>query len=209
MNENGNSPLKFIPSIDWLRRYPKAWLRLDGIAGLTAAAVVIPKAMAYATIAGLPVQVGLYTHVFRAISEEHPDDEIWPGLLILRIEGRAFFANAQSIADLMWPLIERAKPSVLLLDCDALIDIEYTALKMLTEAEENRRRQGVLLWLAALNSGALKVVQRSKLGKTLGRDRMFFNLEAAVERYEQLGASNRSDEPKPPAESSPGVGGSE
>jgi MFS superfamily sulfate permease-like transporter len=31
------------------------------LAGLTAAAVVIPKAMAYATIAGLPVQVGLYT----------------------------------------------------------------------------------------------------------------------------------------------------
>ena len=33
----------------------------DVVAGLTAAAVVIPKAMAYATIAGLPVQVGLYT----------------------------------------------------------------------------------------------------------------------------------------------------
>jgi len=33
------------------------------IAGLTAAAVLIPKAMAYATIAGLPVQVGLYTSV--------------------------------------------------------------------------------------------------------------------------------------------------
>ena len=36
-------------------------MRPDLIAGLTAAAVVIPKAMAYATIAGLPVQVGLYT----------------------------------------------------------------------------------------------------------------------------------------------------
>lgn len=36
-------------------------LRPDIIAGLTTAAVVIPKAMAYATIAGLPVQVGLYT----------------------------------------------------------------------------------------------------------------------------------------------------
>ncbi|MCT0224508.1 SulP family inorganic anion transporter [Synechococcus sp. CS-1328] len=33
----------------------------DLAAGLTAAAVVLPKAMAYATIAGLPVQVGLYT----------------------------------------------------------------------------------------------------------------------------------------------------
>src|SRR5512137_1837027 len=36
-------------------------LRLDVIAGLTAAAVVLPKAMAYATVAGLPVAVGLYT----------------------------------------------------------------------------------------------------------------------------------------------------
>src|SRR5437764_13305737 len=45
----------------WLVSYRKEWLRPDVIAGLTAAAVVIPKAMAYATIAGLPVQVGLYT----------------------------------------------------------------------------------------------------------------------------------------------------
>ena len=36
-------------------------VRADLVAGLTTAAVVIPKAMAYATIAGLPVEVGLYT----------------------------------------------------------------------------------------------------------------------------------------------------
>ena len=46
---------------EWLLSYRKDWLRPDVIAGLTTAAVVIPKAMAYATIAGLPVQVGLYT----------------------------------------------------------------------------------------------------------------------------------------------------
>src|SRR5512136_658465 len=50
-----------IPCIGWLRLYQKDWFRPDVMAGLTAAAVVIPKAMAYATIAGLPVQVGLYT----------------------------------------------------------------------------------------------------------------------------------------------------
>src|SRR5580698_9724928 len=49
------------PLADWLFSYQKEWLRPDLIAGLTTAAVVIPKAMAYATIAGLPVQVGLYT----------------------------------------------------------------------------------------------------------------------------------------------------
>src|SRR5512144_2337991 len=36
-------------------------LRFDVVAGLTAAAVVLPKAMAYATVAGLPVEIGLYT----------------------------------------------------------------------------------------------------------------------------------------------------
>ncbi len=45
----------------WFHEYRKEWLRFDVIAGLITAAVVIPKAMAYATIAGLPVQVGLYT----------------------------------------------------------------------------------------------------------------------------------------------------
>ena len=45
----------------WVTGYRKDWLTPDVVAGLTAAAVVIPKAMAYATIAGLPVQVGLYT----------------------------------------------------------------------------------------------------------------------------------------------------
>ena len=36
-------------------------LRFDVIAGLVAAAVVLPKGMAYATVAGLPIAVGLYT----------------------------------------------------------------------------------------------------------------------------------------------------
>ena len=53
--------LGYLPIADWLFSYQKDWLRPDIIAGITTAAVVIPKAMAYATIAGLPVQVGLYT----------------------------------------------------------------------------------------------------------------------------------------------------
>ncbi len=125
------------------------------------------------------------TDVFRALSEEHPDDETWPGLLILRTEGRIFFANAQRIGDKMWPLIEQAKPSVIVLDFSAVFDIEYTALKMLAEAEESLRRDSIMLWLAALNPDVLTVVKRSRLGETLGRERMFFNLQMAVKKYEQ------------------------
>src|SRR5262245_65331283 len=58
---NNRALADFIPIVSWLRSYPGEWWGPDVIAGLTAAAVVIPKAMAYATIAGLPLQVGLYT----------------------------------------------------------------------------------------------------------------------------------------------------
>ena len=52
---------RYLPITGWIQGYPRNWLRLDLAAGLSAAAVVIPQAMAYATIAGLPVEVGLYT----------------------------------------------------------------------------------------------------------------------------------------------------
>src|SRR5262249_35180652 len=59
--DNSRTPFNLVPILGWLRSYPRAWLWPDVVAGLSAAAVVIPKAMAYATIAGLPLEVGLYT----------------------------------------------------------------------------------------------------------------------------------------------------
>ncbi len=126
------------------------------------------------------------TDVFRPRSSDHPDDESWPGLLILRLEGRAFFLNAQRIGDRMTQFIATEKPTLVILDGRSLIDIEYTALKMLIEAEERLRTQGITLWLASLNPQVLKTVQQSPLGDTLGRARMFFNLHSAVAHYEQL-----------------------
>jgi SulP family sulfate permease len=46
---------------DWLVSSRADWLRADIVAGLTTGAIIIPKAMAYAMMAGLPVEVGLYT----------------------------------------------------------------------------------------------------------------------------------------------------
>jgi SulP family sulfate permease len=49
-----------VPIASWLRGYRPAWLGKDVLAGATSAAVVIPQATAYATVAGLPLQHGLY-----------------------------------------------------------------------------------------------------------------------------------------------------
>jgi high affinity sulfate transporter 1 len=54
---------KFLPILSWLPRYDRTWLNADILAGLTLWGLVVPEGMAYAGIAGLPPQAGLYTLV--------------------------------------------------------------------------------------------------------------------------------------------------
>jgi len=129
------------------------------------------------------------TGVFRRRSEEHAGDETVPGLLMLRVEGRIYFGNAERVLDLLTPIALAANPKVIVLDCSAIFDLEYSALKMLAETEERVRRHGAELWLAALNPDVLRVVERAPLGKALGQERMCLNLEDAVERYRARSAS--------------------
>jgi sulfate permease, SulP family len=55
-----NKLANFLPIMEWLPKYDRAWLTFDIIAGLTPWGLVAPQAMAYAGIAGLPHQAGLY-----------------------------------------------------------------------------------------------------------------------------------------------------
>jgi high affinity sulfate transporter 1 len=159
---------------------------LGTLQGILVAIVVSLVALAYQA-ADPPVYVlgrKPGTNVFRPRSAEHPEDETFPGLLLLRPEGRLFFANAERAAEKIRPLIAEAQPKVVALDLEGVFDLEYTALKMLTEAERREREKGVLLWLVGLTPEVLAMVQHSPLGAVLGRDRMFFNLEQAVARYQ-------------------------
>ena len=161
---------------------------LGTLQGIVVAIVVSLAALAYQA-ANPPVHVlgrKPGTNVFRPLSKEHPEDETFSGLLLLRLEGRVFFANAESIAEKMRPLIAESDPKIVTLDLGGVFDLEYTALKVLTEAEKRHRERGVFLWLVGLNPEVLRVVQNSQLGETLGRERMLFNLEAAVKKYEQI-----------------------
>jgi high affinity sulfate transporter 1 len=123
------------------------------------------------------------TNVFRPQSEEHPEDETFAGLLILRPEGRIFFANAETLGRKIWLELEKTQPRVVALDLSAIFDLEYTALKMLAEAERKHRQRGIRVWLVGINPEVLSMIQRSSLGEALGREGMHFNLETAVKKY--------------------------
>ena len=56
-----------IPILDWIRFYDRRWLRGDLIAGVAVAALIVPKNLGYAGIAGVPLQNGLYAAAAGAI----------------------------------------------------------------------------------------------------------------------------------------------
>ncbi len=158
---------------------------LGTLKGILVAIIISLVAMAYQAANPRLYVLGRKpgTQVFRPTSDAHPQDETFPGLLLLRPEGRLFFANAQRLGEQILPLIDAAQPKVVAMDLSAVPDLEYSALKMLIEGEERLCARGAELWLVALNPEVLTMVQRSSLGDTLGRERLLFNLSMAVERY--------------------------
>jgi len=153
--------------------------------GIIVAIIVSLGALAY-QLADPPVYVlgrKRGTNVFRPRSKEHPEDQTIAGLLLLRLEGRVFFANAEHIAQKMRILVAEAQPKVIVIDLSGVFDLEYTALKMLISGVKRFQNLGVAHWLVGMNPSVLGVVQRSELGKTLGHEGMHFNLEIAVDKY--------------------------
>jgi anti-anti-sigma factor len=124
--------------------------------------------------------------LLRPLSPEHPDDETFPGLLIVRPEGRLFFVNAQNVGEQINALVQQYQPRVLVLDLSRVPDIEYSALQALVEGEKRLTERGIVVWLAALNPGVLEVARHAGLEQRLGRERLLFNARAAIERYQSL-----------------------
>ncbi len=125
------------------------------------------------------------TDVLRPLSADHPDDETFDGLLILRPEGRLYFANAQNVGERIRTLVAEHAPRVVVLDLSRVPDIEYSALKML---QDGARRTSVTLWLVDCNPGVLDMVRRAGLDHELGPDHLLFNARTAIERYCELQA---------------------
>ena len=126
--------------------------------------------------------------LLRRLSPEHPNDETFEGLLIVRPEGRLFFVNAQYVADQIGALVTQYKPRVVAVDMSRVPDIEYSALQMLIESDKRATERGAVRWLVGLNPGVLEVVRNAGLDERLGRERMLFNARAAIERYQALQA---------------------
>ena len=126
------------------------------------------------------------TDVLRPLSPEHPDDETFEGLLIVRPEGRLFFVNAQNVQEQIAALVAQTQPRVVALDLSRVTDIEYSALQSLMEGERRATERGAVVWMAGLNPGVMEMMRHAGMDQHLGTDRLLFNARAVVERYQAL-----------------------
>jgi high affinity sulfate transporter 1 len=124
------------------------------------------------------------TDILRPLSPDHPDDETFEGLLMLRPEGRLFFVNAQQVADQIRAAITANNPRVVLLDMSRVFDIEYSAYQMLVEGKHNAARQALGFWLAGLNPSVFDYVRASGFADELGPGALFHNAQAALQKYQ-------------------------
>jgi len=178
-----------------IRRTELAWslvalagvVLLGTLQGILVAIIVSLASLAY-QVSNPPVHLlrrKRGTNVFRPASSSNPDDESFPGLLILRPEGRIFFVNVGNLAQKMRDLIDAAQPRIVVLDLSNVFDIEYTALHMMDEAEKRLALSGVSLWMTGLSPAVLAMVRKSPLGASLGTRRLFHNLDEAITHYQK------------------------
>lgn len=128
----------------------------------------------------------------RPLSPDHPDDETFEGLLLLRPEGRLFFANADHVAQQIQKHLKSYQPRVVVLDLSRVIDIEYSALQMLVEGEKRSTAEGMTYWLAGLNPSALEGVRAIGLAERLGSGRLLVNSRKAIAQFQEMDARSRA-----------------
>ena len=107
--------------------------------------------------------------VLRPLSGEHPDDETFEGLLIVRPEGRLFFVNARNVGEQIEALVAAARAARAGARHEPRARHRILGAAALIEGEKKMAERGVTLWLAGLNPSVLEVVRHAGLRPAAGR----------------------------------------
>jgi sulfate permease, SulP family len=121
------------------------------------------------------------TQVFRDL-DEHPDDETFDGIAVVRLDGGLFFATAEALEDRVRALAEEgAGLHSLVLDLEGVNFIDAQGSAKLTEIHELVEADGVTLRLTRVKPRVLAVLEADGVVERLGRDHIHGNVHRAVE----------------------------
>jgi sulfate permease, SulP family len=163
---------------------PLAWRALAAvdhvevaIAAVTTACVVV-----FGVLEALGVAVGLSLGRYADVSL-HRTARVTPGVVVYRLDDRLFFANARYFEGRVREAI-RAPPapvSWLVFDAEAVTHVDSTGLEALDRLAKDLRADDVALVVARLRTGMETQFELGGLTETIGRERFYPSVRAAVE----------------------------
>jgi MFS superfamily sulfate permease-like transporter len=120
--------------------------------------------------------------------DTHPDGEELPGIVVYRWESPLFFANAAAFRTQIRRLARERSPSWIVLQCEAITDIDVTAADMLKGLDDELNAQGVHLAFAEMRHRLQDLTLRYGLLETLDRDHFYPTLDSALAHIAGMGA---------------------
>jgi sulfate permease, SulP family len=121
------------------------------------------------------------TQVFREL-DDHPEDERFPGVVVLRLDGGLFFATSDALEDRIREVALSA-PDIggIVLDCGGMDFIDSQGSAKLRDILELTERAGVTLRLARVKPAVRELLRRDHVLDRIGDDRIHGNVDRAVE----------------------------
>ena len=116
-----------------------------------------------------------------------PTVEQRPGVVVYRWEAPLFFANAGMFRQQVRRLVRDGRPTWVVLQCEAITDIDVTAADMLEQLDTELNAQGIHLALVELRGRLQDLVYRYGLFETLDRDHFYDSIDQALTAIETAG----------------------
>jgi MFS superfamily sulfate permease-like transporter len=116
-----------------------------------------------------------------------PAAEQRAGVLVYRWEAPLFFANAGLFREQIHRLVREGRPSWVVLQCEAITDIDVTAADMLERLDTELNAQGIHLALVELRERLRHLVSRYGLFETLDHEHFYDSIDQALTAIESAG----------------------
>ena len=142
-----------------------------------------------ASLGRVPGVPGAYSDLVR-----HPEDAPVPGVLIVRLDGPMYYANALTVRDQIKTMIEEAKTQLraLLIDLGAQDQLDLTSVEVLKGLVKELQGKGIAVYVADMHAPVLEFSQRTGLLELIGEDHIFPTVDAAVRFLETAIDSGRT-----------------
>ena len=191
-----------VPELRRLRRVARFdfWIAIAAIVGVLSAGVLAGVVIGVILSLGWLIYVATQpampllgreagTQVFRDL-DEHPDDEVFDGIAVVRLDGGLFFATAESFENRVRGLADGGRLKAVVVDLEGVNFVDSQGAAKLHEIHELLEADGIELRLTRLKPNVRRVLDADGFVQSLGPDHIHGNVHHAVQT--QMGSRPRT-----------------